>query len=226
ANIERLPSFAPPKPASFSWLKSFSRFMKGAFMFLLVAGLVAATAAAVFWAPEAPSIRRHNWGLEEKERARGGGKDANGRAQNAWEQMEEALQLTQEAVEKASAVGAELTVSGEKSFDLDKYAYPGAQVEAKISAHGNQALSMLTRQNFDSVQSFYERLFGKPILQMAVYNGENQRKKVHFQSATLPSILVKVEESEIWGTEKNQVKITLLHSFLLFPRFKEVQAKM
>jgi hypothetical protein len=37
ANVEQHPSFAPLKSVSFSWLKSFSRFMKGAFAFMLVA---------------------------------------------------------------------------------------------------------------------------------------------------------------------------------------------
>jgi hypothetical protein len=226
ANIERPVSFAPLKSDSSSRLKSFSRFMKGAFTFLLVTALVVTTGMAVFFSQEANQAQRRNYELENRARARAGGENANGRAQDAWQQMEEALQLSREAEEKAASVGATLMVSGDKPIDLDKYAYPGAQVEAKISSPGNETLSLLTRQNFDAVQAFYERLFGKPVLQVAVNHGGNQqRKKLLFQSSTLPSILVKVEEIEIDGTGRNQVKITILHSFIRFPRFNEVQAQ-
>lgn len=225
ASIERSPSSAPLKSVSFSWLKSFSRFMKGAFTFLLVTALVVTTGVAVFFSQEAEHAQRRNYELENKARARAGGGHANGRAQNAWEQMEEALQLSHEAEEKAASVGATLMVGGERPVDLDKYVYPSAQVEAKISSSGNEALSLLTRQNFDTVQEFYERLFGKPVLQVAVNRDGNQRKKLLFQSPTLPSVLVKVEEVEMEGTEKSQVKITILHSFLRFPRFNEIQSQ-
>jgi len=224
ANIERPPDFAPLDSASFSRLKSLSTFMKGAFTFLLVAALLVTTGMAVFFSQEASHQRRRNWELEERARARAGGENANGRAQNAWDQMEEALQLAHEAAEKAAGAGAEFMTSGEKPIDLDKYAYPNAKIEAKIGSPGNEALSLLTRQNFDTVQGFYERLFGKPVLQVAVNHMGNQRKKLLFQSPTLPSILVKVEEVE--EIEKSQVKITILHSFLRFPRFNEVQAQI
>ena len=227
ANIERPPSFAPLKSASFSWLKSFSRFMKGTFTFLFVAVLLVTTGMAVYFAQEADHQRRRNWELEERTRTRADRENANGRAQDAWEQMEEALQLTHEAAGKAAGVGAEFITSGEKPIDLDKYAFPGAQVEAKVSSHGNEALSLLARQNFITVQEFYERMFGKPVLQVAVnqHRPGNPRRKLLFQSATLPSILVKVEEIEMEELQKGQVKITILHSFLRFPRFNEVQAQ-
>jgi hypothetical protein len=139
--------------------------------------------------------------------------------------MEEALQLADEAAEKAAGAGATFMISGDKSIDLGKYAYPDAQVEASIGSHGAEALSMLTRKNFDDVQKFYEGLFGKPVLQVADNNWRNPRKKLLFQSPIPLSVLVKVEEVEIGGTDRTQVKITILHSFLRFSRFNEVQAQ-
>jgi hypothetical protein len=195
--------------------------MKGMFTFLLVSALLVTTGMAVFFSQEANHARRE---LDRRDRSTAGREQANGRAQEAWEQLEEALKLIHEAGEKAAGAGAEFVVSSEKPIDLDKYTYPDAQVEAKISSQGNEALSLLTRQNFDTVQTLYERLFGKPVLQVAVNGWRGQRKKLLFQSSTPPSILVKVEEIGIDETEKTQVKITILHSFLRFPRFNDVQA--
>jgi hypothetical protein len=134
--------------------------------------------------------------------------------------MEEALQLIHEASEKAAGAGATLTNNGEKPIDLGKYAYPDAQVEAVIGSQGNEALSMITHKNFEDVQKFYEGLFGKPVLQVVEPEWENRRKKQLFQSTAPLSILIKVEE-----IDRGRVKITILHSFLRFPRFNEVQAQ-
>src|SRR5262245_5997886 len=223
-NTERPVTYAlinptPPEPVRFRF---FSSFMKGMFTFMLFVGLLVATGLAVFWSQEAMHARRQ---LSERSRSRDGRENANGRAQDAWEQMEEALQLADEAAEKAAGAGATFMISGDKSIDLGKYAYPDAQVEAIIGSHGAEALSMLTRKNFDDVQKFYEGLFGKPVLQVADNNWRNPRKKLLFQSPAPLSVLVKVEEVEIGGTDRTQVKITILHSFLRFPRFNEVQAQ-
>ncbi len=221
ANIERPAVYAPinlpPPPSRF---KSFSRFMKGMFTFLLVASLLATTGIAVFFAKEAERARDRLW---ERDRSGDRMEQADGRAQNAWDQMEEALRLAHQAAEKAARAGATLTISGEKPIDLSKYSYPDARVEAMIDSHGNEALSLLADDNFDNVQKFYERLLGKPVLQVAVNQGGNQRKKLLYQSPTLPSILVKVEEVEIVKSDKwiLVAKITILHSFLRFPRFNE-----
>ncbi len=223
ANVERPPSYAPIKSASVSRFTSFFRFMKGAFTFLLVAALLITTGMAVFFSMEAREQRRRNYELERKNQQRAGRENANGRAQDAWEQMEEALRLSHETAETATSAGATLVISGEKPIDLDRYAYPGAQVEAKVSSPGNEALSLVTHQSFNNVQAYYERQFGKPVLQVAVYNGpENTRKKLLFQTSASPSILVKIEEQ---GNDRIQVKITILHSFLRFPRFNEDQAQ-
>jgi hypothetical protein len=227
ATIERPPTYAlinpnPPAPSRFD---SFSRFMKGVFTFILFAGLVAATASAVFWAQEANGFRRRNFELENG-RARSRGENANSRAQDSWQQMEEALQLAHEAAEKASSAGATITLSSDKPIDLSKYAFPDAQVEGMVDSHGNEALSLLTRKNFNEVQKFYERLLGSPVLQVAINNWRSPRKKLLFQSPAPLSVLVKVEEVEIEGTDRTQVKITILHSFLRFPRFNEVQAQI
>jgi hypothetical protein len=87
---------------------------------------------------------------------------------------------------------------------------------------------LLTHKSFDDVQKFYEGQFGKPVLQVAAdQNVGNQRKKLLFQSPSAPSILVKVEEIEMRKLDNwvLAVKITILHSFLRFPRFNEVQAQ-
>jgi hypothetical protein len=213
ANIERPPAYAPLNPPPPSRLKTLSGLMKGMFMFLLVAALLVTTGIAVHFSMEASEARRRLW---ERDRSRDGREQAGGRAQNAWDQMEEALQLANEAAEKAAGAGATLTIGGEKPIDLSKYAYPGAQVEAMIDSKGNEALSLLSIDNFDDVQKYYDRLFGKPVLQVAVDRWGNQRKKLLYQSSTLPSILVKVEE-----IDRRKVKITILNSFLRFPRFNE-----
>ncbi len=190
--------------------------MKRVFTFLLVVALIVTTGIAIHFGMEANEARRRLW---ERDRSRDGREQADGRAQNAWDQMEEALQLAHQAAEKAASAGATLTIIGEKPIDLSKYSYHNAQVEAMIDSHGNEALSLLPNDNFDNVQKFYERLLGKPVLQVTV----NQRKKLLYQSPTLPSILVKVEEidkrkSDQWALVP---KITILHSFLRFPRFNE-----
>jgi hypothetical protein len=213
ANVERPPAYAPLNPPPPSRLKTFSGFMKGVFMFLLVAALLVTTGIAVRFSMEADEARRR---LNERDRAMDGRERADGRAQNAWDQMEEALQLANEAAEKAAGAGATLTISGEKPIDLNKYAYPGAQVESMIDSKGNEALSLLANDNFDDVQKFYDRLLGKPVLQVAADRWGNQRRKLLYQSTALPSILVKVEE-----IDRRRVKITILNSFLRFPRFNE-----
>ena len=222
ANVERPPTFASlnPNPATPSRSRSFSGFMKGLFMFLLVAALLVATGLAVHFADEAD---RANVALWQRDQSGNGREQADGRAQNAWDQMEEALRLSHQAAEKAARAGATLTISGEKPIDLSKYAYPTAQVDSMIDSHGNEALSLLATDNFDDVQKFYERLFGKPVLQVGDNQWGNQKKKLLFQSPTLPSILIKVEEIDRRKVGKSvpDVKITILHSFFRFPRFNE-----
>ena len=224
ANIERPPTIAPLSHATPFRLRSFSGFMKGMFMFLLFAALLVTTGLAVRFSMEASEARRELW---RRERSGEGREQAGGRAQNAWDQMEEALRLSDQAAEKAASAGATLAIGDEKPVDLNKYAYRDAQVEAMINSHGNEALSLLARDNIDDVQKFYEQMLGKPVLQVVGDQWGNQRKKLLYQSPTQPTILVKVEEIEIRKSDKNvlAVKITILHSFLRFPRFNEVQAQ-
>jgi hypothetical protein len=220
AYVERPQAYAPINPPPPSRFNSFSRFMKGMFTFLLVVALIVTTGIAIHQGMEADEARRRLW---ERDRSRDGREQADGRAQNAWDQMEEALRLAHRAAEKAASAGATLSISGEKPIDLSKYSYPNAQVEAMIDSHGNEALSLLATDNFDDVQKFYERLLGKPVLQVAVNQPGNQRKKLLYQSTTLPSILVKVEEIEKRKLDRDVIvaKITILHTFLRFPRFSE-----
>jgi hypothetical protein len=220
AYVERPTVYAPINPPPPTRFNSFSGFMKGLFMFLLVAALLATTVVAVISSMERDEARRR---LRERDNSEDRMEQADGRAQNAWDQMEEALRLAHRAAEKAASAGATLTISGEKPIDLSKYSYPNAQVEAMIDSHGNEALSLLANDNFDDVQKFYERLLGKPVLQVAVNQPGNQRKKLLYQSTTLPSILIKVEEVEKRKLDRDVIvaKITILHTFLRFPRFNE-----
>ncbi|MGH8693285.1 MAG: hypothetical protein ACREVM_03535 [Burkholderiales bacterium] len=189
--------------------------MKGLFFFLVVAGLVGATAGAVFFSQQASRERQRRYELERKAEMRA---DANGRAKDAWEQMEDAVKLIHEAGEKATGAGATLSTGDEKPVDLGKYAYPGAQVEAKIGNYGGEAISLLTPHNFDTVRTFYERQFGKPVIQVLDdQSWGRSRKKLLFQS--FPA-LIRVEE-----TEDRQVKITILHSLLRFPGTGHVQSQ-
>lgn len=221
-SIERVPAYGPLRPEARPRSKTFSRLMKGMATFLLFGGLLVTTAFAVFFSQEANRQRELLNELERKTNGKAGGNNANGRAHNAWEQMEDALKLIDEAEESASAAGAELVINGEKPVDLDKYSLPNSQVEAKVISHGSEALSLLTHQDFEAVQTFYERLFGKPVLQMSVQGWNKTKKKLLFQSANQPSILVKIEEVEqIDGSNRTQVKISILHTFLRFPRFSE-----
>jgi hypothetical protein len=224
---ERIPTYALPNlnPEPHSRFKSFSSFMKGMFTFLLFVALLVTTALTVHFAKEAEQARNRNW-ERENSRSRRVGDNANNRAHDALSQMEEALELAREAAEKASAAGATLTPGADKSVDLSKYAFPDAQVEAKIDTLGNETLSLLTRKDFKEVQKFYEHMLGNPVLQVAYNHRGNQITKLLFQSPTPPSILVKIEEVDIEGTDRLQVKITILHSFLRFPKFNEAQAQL
>ena len=218
--VERPQAYAPINPPPPSRFNSFSRFMKGMFTFLLVVALIVSTSVAVISSMERDEARRRLW---ERDRSGDRLEQADGRAQNAWDQMEEALRLAHQAAEKAAGAGATLTISGEKPIDLSKYSYPKAQVEAMIDSHGNEALSLLAYDNFDEVQKFYDRLLGKPVLQVADNQSGNQRKKLLYQSPALPSILVKVEEIQIRKSDNWVLvpKITIIHSFFRFPRFNE-----
>jgi len=218
------PNYAPPKSFLSSMGRSFSRFWKGAFFFLVFAGLLAATAGIVFFAKEAERANDRYYELEQRVRNRASWDNANGRAQDAWEQMEEALKLTHELEEKAAGAGATLLTGGEKSIDLGKYAYPGAQVEAMVGSHGKEALSLISHEKFETVRAFYERQFGKSVLQVALNKMEPARRRVLFQTSTTPPLLIRIEEIDPipqgpdQEPNENQVKITILRSLLRFPQ--------
>jgi hypothetical protein len=198
------PVAAPPRASRFD---AFARLMKGLFFFLLFAGLIGATASAVFFSQEASQERRRRYDLEQRSERRN---NANGRAQEAWDQMEEAVRLIREAQEKAAGAGAAISSGAEKAADLEKYKYPGAQDEAKVGNYGGESLSQTTADNLNAVREFYERQFGKPVIQAQDDSWGRPRKKLLFQSFP---VLVRVEEGE-----RNQVKITILNSPLRFPQ--------
>jgi hypothetical protein len=201
---------APPPPPRASRFDAVARFMKGVFFFLLFAGLLAATASAVFFSKEASDERQRRWELEERAERRN---NANGRAQDAWEQMQDAVKLIREAEEKAAGAGASLAGSAEKPVDLEKFAYPGAQTEAKVSNFGSQSLSQITSDKLATVREHYERQLGKAVIQTQDQNyaqpHEQPHEKLLFHSFP---VLIRVEKGE-----RNQVKITIFHSLLRFP---------
>src|SRR5262245_43005427 len=217
------PNYTPPRSFMHSLGRSFSRFWKGVFFFLVFAGLLAATAGIVFFAKEAERERERYDNLEQRDRNRINWDNANGRAQDAWEQLDEALKLTHELAERAAGAGATIAVSGEKPLDLGNLVYRGAQMEAMITSQGKEALSMITHDNFETVRAYYEQRYGRPVLQAAVNNGRFNRKKVLFQTSTSPPLLIKIEEIDpIRGPgripDENHIKITILRSLLRFPQ--------
>jgi hypothetical protein len=215
-----------PAPQKHSVGRAFSGFFKGLMILLLFGGLLAATASAVFFSQEARRERDRRNDVENRRRDRGDGNYATGRAQDAWDQMEEALNLMQEASEKAATVGAEITSDGQKPVDLSKYAYPDARTTAAFEGSGKEMLSQISREKFETVRSFYEKQFGKPVIQAGQRNngpGRNSGpQKLLFQSTFAPTILVKIEDDRGPG---DQVKITILRSLFHFPRFDAAQSK-
>ncbi|MDX2030630.1 MAG: zinc ribbon domain-containing protein [Blastocatellia bacterium] len=201
------PAMAPSqeKPPS-NFFRSMSGFMRGLFFFILIAGLVGATGTAVFWSQEARRERDRRVQSDIRNEAR---ISANRRAESAWEQMEEAIQLAEAATERAAGAGATISISPEKSVDLAKFAYPGAQVESSVVTTGSETLSLTSRNNFETIRSHYEQLCGKPVLQFK--NGEI--RKLLFQAPTAP-VLIRLETTY----EESGVKVTLFRAPLRFPQ--------
>ncbi len=201
------PIVAPqPEKSASGFFRSMSGFLRGFFFFAIIAGLVAATGTAVFWAQEARREREKRVESDIRNQVRS---SANRRAEAAWDQMEEAIQLAEAASERAAGAGATIAISSEKSVDLAKFAYPGAQVESSVVTAGAETLSLTSKNNLETVRSHYEQQFGKPVLQFK--NGQIQ--KLLFQAAAAP-VLIRVETT--YGDDG--VKITLFRAPLRFPQ--------
>ncbi|HKX31250.1 MAG TPA: zinc ribbon domain-containing protein [Blastocatellia bacterium] len=207
-----IPQATEAHKAGSSWGRALVSFFKGLALFILFLGLLAATASSVFFSQEADRERARRQELENKNRGREGVENANGRAEVAWRQMLEAIRLIHDASEQAVGAGATLAIPVDKSIDLSKFDYPGARVEAMLGSYGNEARSLTTRNGFDSVREFYEKQFGKPVIQ--VREGEG-RQKMLFQSSGTPSVLIRIEQVD---NEGERVKITILRALLRFPK--------
>jgi hypothetical protein len=126
-------------------------------------------------------------------------RDADRRAQEAVRQMEEASSRALEA-------GAVMAMSGEKLLDLDPYAYPGATTSNSIRIPGREMLTMLTSDQIETVQQFYKKKLGQPILQ----TNEPWEQRLVFQSNTAPFVVISIEKAP--GESGPQLKITVLRS--------------
>jgi hypothetical protein len=216
------PQYTPPpviisQPADlslsrppFTWHRALAGFMKGLGLFLLIAGLMTATGLTVFFKMESDQERQRRYEAEQK--ARFGQNDANSQAQDAWGQINEALRFSAEAEKRAKIANASLSSNEDKSTDLGRFDYPGAQIEARSTVLGNRARSQITYHNFDTVKSHYDKLLGQPILQ-GVWN---ERKKLLYQASATPPILIRVEE-----IDETQVRITILQTLLRFNKLDE-----
>lgn len=218
-------AFVPPPVKDHYWGRALGRFFKGLMFLFLIVGLVAATGSAIFMSKELDRERSQRWQRENR-RGRDSGSNPSGRAQDAWDQMEEALNLMNEAAERAASAGAEIAADGQKPVDLGKYSYPNARTISAFEGSGKEMLSQVARQNFETVREFYEKQFGKPVIQAGQNNngpGRNSGpQKLLFQSTFTPTILVKIEDDPGPG---DQVKITILRSLFHFPRFDAAQSR-
>jgi hypothetical protein len=218
------PQYAPPAiyisqpsdPAlssaqTFTWPRVLAGFMKGTGIFLLVAGLLTSTGMAVYFKMESDQEAQRRSDVEQRARIPQGG-DANGQAQDIWGQINDALRYANEAEKRARIVEAAISSNEEKSIDLTKFYYPGAQVEARSSIYGTKSRSQITYQNLNTVKDFYIKQFGQPILQ-GVWRDErgNEREKLLIQASTSPSILIRIEK-----IDETQVRITILQTLLRF----------
>src|SRR5262245_23471427 len=80
-----------PKQSSYSWRKAVGGFVKVLQFMLLIAGLITATAIAVFFKME--SERESQRPYDAEQRVRFGQSDDNSQAQDVWNQINEALRL-------------------------------------------------------------------------------------------------------------------------------------
>jgi len=197
-----------PKQSSYSWAKALAGFMKGLGLFLLIAGLITTTGMAVFFKMESERESQRRSDAERRVQIGQGG-DANSQAQDVWIQINEALRLINEAEKRAKSVDATLTSNEEKLVDLRKFGYPGAQDEARANVYGTKARAQTTYVNFDTVNSFYEKQFGEPVVQL--YTGVESRKRVIYQASASPPVLIRIEE-----IDETQVRITIVQTLLKF----------
>ncbi len=154
---------------------------------------------------------------EQRRRTEDRLREVQDRAREAKDRQLEAVERAREAAERASEAGAALVPAGEKLLDLGKYEFPGATLASAIRIPGHEILSMRTSDGFDDVAQYYQKIFGKPIIQI----NEPWEKKLLFQSDTDPPISVLVEND--FARPGPQLKIVVLRSPFRFLRPIEAQ---
>jgi hypothetical protein len=209
-------------PESSSWGKAIGRFFRGIFFFLMIAGLVGATGAAVFFSQEARRERDRYGDIRRRTESR---TNPNGKAKEAWQQFEEAVQLADEVNEKATIAGATLGTGTGSPVDLSKYTYKNASEDAALNNPGGETISMTTSDSLEDVRKHYESLVGKPVLQSheeTFARGQSMKlRKLLYQASPTAQILIRLEETYRYnGPEKDrlQVQITIFRTPLRFPQ--------
>jgi hypothetical protein len=133
-------------------------------------------------------------------------RDAQNRARDAERRAQDAMNRAREANERAVEAGAALAPTSDKLIDLSHYEYPGATVSNAIRIAGREMLAMRTTDSFDTVNQFYTKKIGNPII---VVNEQWQQKLI-FQSNSNPPIAISVES--VPGASGPELKITVLRS--------------
>jgi len=157
--------------------------------------------------------RQEDLRREARDRTR----EAENRAREALNQAQEALRQADESARRASEAGVALAPTDEKLLDFGQYEYPGATVSSSIRIPGREMLTMRTTHGFDTVNQFYQRKLGEPIIKI----NESVEKRLIFQSNTPPLISVSVET--VPGPAGPELKIVVLRSPFRFPRPGETQ---
>jgi ribosomal protein L40E len=130
---------------------------------------------------------------------------AEEQAREASEQQQRAIEHARQAAEAASEAGAALAPTNEKLLDLTPYEYPGATIGHSVRLTGSEMLSQRTTDEFDKVNQFYQKKFGKPVIQI----NETWEKRLLFQVAGPPAVTISVETDYEHG---GQLKIVVLRS--------------
>jgi hypothetical protein len=95
---------------------------------------------------------------------------------------------------------------------FDKYKYPNAQIDQKVSAIGSEFIKMSTTDTVDIVKDFYKRITGvSPLAQ----SKENEKEKVIFQTSNSPPILVIISPDD---ELPSRTQIVLIRSGFQIPR--------
>ena len=128
----------------------------------------------------------------------------------------DALRQAREAAERASEAGTAFAPTGDKLIDLSQYDYPNSTVSTSLRTPGHELLMINTSDDFDKVAQFYQKKFGKPIIQI----NETFEHRLLFVSNASPTIAVYVEPDD---EKRDQLKIQVLRLPFWIPKTEETQ---